>query len=168
MAATVPAVFAPIFALGFGDDHLLTNDFRLAYLQDADANPDGGIPMLVDGLPPADPQNPFRQALKRNDQRAWTPTAPMLLCAGISDPVVLYRNTALMQHYWAAQTNVTVLDIDAAVTADDPYETQKEQFDDARDLVALTGGQDEVLENYHAGLVAPFCLSAVRQFFDGF
>jgi hypothetical protein len=25
-----------------------------------------------------------------------------------------------------------------------------------------------VLENYHAGLVAPFCLSAARSFFGGF
>ncbi len=165
--ATVPASLAPVFALGFGTDHLLTNDFRLAYLQDADANPDGGFPTLVDGLPPADPQNAFRQALKANDQRAWTPTAPMLLCAGIGDPVVLYRNTALMQDYWSSETNVTVLDIDSAVTSNDPYESQKEQFDTARDLVELTGGQDEVLENYHAGLVAPFCLSAVKQFFDG-
>ena len=130
--ATTPASLAPVFALGFDTDHLLTNDFRLAYLQDADANPDGGFPTLVDGLPPADPQNPFRQALKANDQRAWTPTAPMLLCAGIGDPVVLYRNTALMQNYWSAETNVTVLDIDSAVTPNDPYESQKEQFDDAR------------------------------------
>ena len=30
------------------------------------------------------------------------------------------------------------------------------------------GGDDEVLRAYHAGLVAPFCLSAARQFFDGF
>ena len=166
--ATTPASLAPVFALGFGDDHLLTNDFRLDYLQDADANPDGGFPTLVDGLPPADPQNPFRQALKANDQRAWTPTAPVLLCAGIGDPVVLYRNTALMQNYWSAETNVTVLDIDSAVTPNDPYESQKEQFDDARDFVELTGGQEAVLENYHAGLVAPFCLSAVKQFFDEF
>ena len=32
--ATLPANLAPVFALGFGTDHLLTNAFRLAYLQD--------------------------------------------------------------------------------------------------------------------------------------
>ena len=51
--ATTPANLAPVFAIGFGTEHLLTNDFRLAYLQDADANPDGGFPTLTDGLPPA-------------------------------------------------------------------------------------------------------------------
>ena len=35
--ATTPSNLAPVFATGFGTDHLLTNDFRLAYLQDADA-----------------------------------------------------------------------------------------------------------------------------------
>ena len=166
--ATTPANLAPVFALGFGTDHLLTNDFRLAYLQDADANPDGGFPTLSDGLPPADPGHPMRQALKTNDQRAWAPTAPMLLCAGSADPAVLYLNTELMQNYWSAETLVTVLDIDSDVTSNDPYAEQKTQFEIAKDLVELSGGDDAVLENYHAGLVAPFCLSAVKSFFDGF
>jgi len=163
--ATVPASLAQVFALGFGPDHLLTNDFRLAYLQDADTHPDGGFPVVSDGLPPAEPENPMRLALAANDQRAWAPTSPMLLCAGRRDPAVLYLNTRLMQDFWASETTVTVLDIDSAVEPNDPYEDQKEQFDVARDFVALTGGDDEVLENYHAGLLAPFCLSAVRQFF---
>jgi hypothetical protein len=34
--------------------------------------------------------------------------------------------------------------------------------------VELAGGDDEVLQLYHAGLVAPFCLSAVKSYFDGF
>ena len=166
--ATTPANLAPVFALGFGTDHLLTNDFRLAYLQDADSQPDGGFPTLVDGLPPADPQHPLRQALKVNDERAWTPTAPMLLCAGNADPAVLYLNTELMQNYWSSATSVTVLDIDSDVESDDPYATQKTQFAVAKEIIELSGGDDAVLENYHAGLVAPFCLSAVKSFFDGF
>ena len=56
--ATTPSNLAAVFALGFGTDHLLTNDFRLAYLQDADVNPDGGFPTLSDGLPPANPGAP--------------------------------------------------------------------------------------------------------------
>lgn len=166
--ATTPANLAVVFATGFGADNLLTNDFRLAYLQDADAHPDGGFPTLSDGLPPADPANPLRQALKENDQRAWTPTAPMLLCAGNRDPAVLYLNTELMQNYWASETNVAVLDIDSSPSSGDPYADQKNGFALAKALVELAGGDDDVLENYHAGLVAPFCLSAVRQFFDGF
>jgi acetyl esterase/lipase len=165
--ATTPANLAPVFALGFGTDHLLTNDFRLAYLQDADSQPDGGFPTLVDGLPPADPQHPLRRALKVNDQRAWTPTSPMLMCAGDADPAVLYLNTELMQNYWSSATSVTVLDIDSEVESGDPYATQKTQFAVAKEIVELSGGDDAVLENYHAGLVAPFCLSAVKSFFDG-
>ena len=38
---------------------------------------------------------------------AWTPTAPMLLCAGNADPAVLYLNTELMQNYWSSATAVT-------------------------------------------------------------
>ena len=166
--ATTPANLAPVFATGFGTDHLLTNDFRLAYLQDAGASPDGGFPTLTDGLPPDDPQHPLRQALKTNDQRAWTPESPMLLCAGNSDPTVLYLNTELMQNHWSSTTTVAVLDIDSDVVSDDPYEAQKIQFAAAKELVELSGGDTEVLELYHAGLVAPFCLSAVKSFFDGF
>jgi alpha/beta superfamily hydrolase len=166
--ATTPSNLAPVFAIGFGTDHLLTNDFRLAYLQDADSNPDGGFPTLSDGLPPSDPAHPLRQALKTNDQRAWTPAAPVLLCAGNADPSVLYLNTELMQNHWSSATDVTVLDIDSDVTSDDPFEAQKTQFAIAKQLVELAGGDDEVLEAYHAGLVAPFCLSAVKSFFDGF
>ncbi len=166
--ATLPSNLAPVFATGFGTDHLLTNAFRLAYLQDADDHPDGGFPTLSDGLPPADPGHPLRQALKTNDQRAWTPTSPMLLCAGNADPAVLYLNTELMQNYWSSETTVTVLDIDSDVGTDDPYEDQKTRFAAVKEIVELGGGGDEVLQLYHAGLVAPFCLSAVKSFFDGF
>jgi hypothetical protein len=61
-----------------------------------------------------------------------------------------------------------VLDIDSSVASNDPYESQKTGFAIAKGLVELSGGDDAVLEAYHAGLVAPFCLSAVKQFFDGF
>jgi dienelactone hydrolase len=166
--ATTPANLASVFATGFGPDHLLTNDFRLAYLQDADSHPDGGFPTLSDGLPPADAEHPLRQALAANDQRAWTPTSPMLLCAGNADPAVLYLNTELMQNHWSSTTAVTVLDIDSDVASDDPFETQKLQFAAAKEVVELGGGDSGVLELYHAGLVAPFCLSAVRSYFDGF
>jgi hypothetical protein len=165
--ATSPASLAPVFATGFDSDHLLTNAFRLAYLQDADAHPDGGFPDVTDGLPPEDSDNTFRLALKTNDQRAWTPTAPVLLCAGHADPAVLYLNTELMQGFWSAQDNVSVLDIDSAVEANDPFAAQKTQFALAKNFVEIGGGDEAVLEAYHAGLVAPFCVSAVKTFFDG-
>ncbi len=165
--ATTPANLAPVFELGFGTDHLLTNAFRLAYLQDSQGSPDGGFPVVTDGLPPASPANTFRQALKLNDQRNWTPTAPMLLCAGNGDPTVLYLNTALMQNHWASTTTVTVLDIDSPVASGDPYAAQKEQFAVAKEIFELSGGDTAVLEAYHTTLVGPFCVSAVKSFLDG-
>jgi len=34
--------------------------------------------------------------------------------------------------------------------------------------VRATGGDSEVLKLYHAALVGPFCLSAVKDFFETF
>ena len=174
---TTPAAFAPLFALGFGADNLITNAYRLAYLTDAQASPDGGFPTTTTGIPAAAPANTFRQALKTNDLRNWTPTAPMLLCAGNSDPVVFYLNTQLMQGYWAAAgTNppVTVLDIDSSKTDGDPYADLKTGFATFKDAIAAAavvggatdGGAQAVLEAYHATLVAPFCLAAAKSKFD--
>ena len=100
--ATTPANLAPSFALGFGTPDLVTNAFRLSYLQDAAANPDGGFPTVTTGVPAAAPALALRQDLKTNDLRNWAPTAPVLLCAGDSDPTVFYLNTQLIQSYWAA------------------------------------------------------------------
>jgi hypothetical protein len=117
--ATQPAALAPIFAMGFGSPDLVTNTYRLAYLRDAQAAPDGGFPTVTTGIPAAAPTNTLRQELKTNDLRNWAPTAPVLLCAGDEDPTAFYLNTRLMQNYWTATTSaaVTVLDVDSAVTA---------------------------------------------------
>ena len=86
--------------------------------------------------------------------------------AGSGDPTVLFLNTELMQNFWSDESTVTVVDIDSGTGSDDPFEAQKTQFAIARELVQASGGDTEVLEKYHAGLVAPFCLSAVKSFFD--
>jgi hypothetical protein len=175
--ATMPANLAPAFALGFGTSALVTNAYRLAYLQDAAAAPDGGFPTTTTDVPPAAPTNALRRALKTNDQRAWSPTAPVLLCAGDGDPTVFYLNTLLIQGYWAANapmSSVTVLDVDSAASSGDPYGTLKDSFAAAKAAVqaaavvggASDGGAMAVLQAYHAGLVPPFCLSAVKSFFD--
>jgi hypothetical protein len=156
---------------------LITNAYRLSYLQDAQSAPDGGFPAITDGLPPSNPKNTLRQDLKTNDLRTWAPAAPVLLCGGNSDPSVFYLNTQLMQHYWAATAPtapVTVLDVDSPVVANDPYADLKNGFVAAKDLViagavagaASDGGALAVLQAYHAELVPPFCLSAARSFFD--
>src|SRR6185437_1322562 len=85
--ATTPANLAPIFAMGFGANDLITNAYRLTYLQDAGTNPDGGFPTATTGVAAASPANPLRKDLKTNDLRNWAPTAPVLLCGGDSDPL---------------------------------------------------------------------------------
>ncbi len=167
--STTPQNLAPVFALGFGSSFLVTNAYRLAYLEDEAANPDGGFPNTTTGVPAAAPASPLRQDLKANDLRNWSPTSPVLLCAGDGDPTVFYFNTQLMQGYWAAHppsAPVTVLDIDSAPGTNDPYATLKQAFASAKAAVALASGQMGVLTDYHAGLVPPFCLSAVKSFFD--
>jgi dienelactone hydrolase len=172
-----PPEFAALFAKGFGTDNLITNGYRLAYLNDAETAPDGGFPTQTDGLPPANPANNLRKALETNDLRTWTPNVPVLLCGGNLDPTVFFFNTQLMQAFWTTNVPagaVTILDVDSASVSDDPYADLKNGFSAAKDLVranavvggASDGGDMAVLDAYHAGLVPPFCLSAVKRFFD--
>jgi predicted esterase len=167
--ATSPAELAPVFAAGFGTENLVTNAFRLAYLQDAQANPDGGFPNVLDGKPAANPANGLRRAFKRNDLRSWLPTAPVFLCGGNEDPTVLFMNTQLIQSYWStngAPGAVTVLDLDSDIAANDPDAGRKGAFAAAKAALQADGGEVEVIESYHSTLLPPFCLSAVKSFFD--
>ena len=177
--ATEPAELARVFERGFdAEQYLLQNSFRLAYLQDMQSNPDGAWPIATTGAPPTSPAMPFRQALQENDLRSFSPTTPTLLCGGQDDPVVFWLNTEALQTYWQntapAPAEVTVLDVDSATTIDDPYEDVKRRFAIAKDLVRVAavaqgaddGGDEAVLEAYHGGLVAPFCMEAARDFFE--
>jgi len=168
--ATAPANLAPIFAQGFGPDHLVTNAFRLAYLQDAQANPDGSFPAVLDNQPAANPTNGLRRAFKRNDLRTWVPTAPVFLCGGADDPTVMFMNTQLIQAYWTANgvtAPVTMLDLESSITSGDPDAARKAGFAAAKAAIEADGGDAAVAEAYHSTLVPPFCLSAVKSFFDG-
>jgi hypothetical protein len=175
--ASSPAALAVVFAAGFGNNFLVLNSYRLSYLEDAKAAPDGGFPVIGDGLPPASPMNAFRQDLKENDLRAFAPKAPVLLCGGHDDPTVFFLNTQLMQNYWTAHAppgGFAVLDVDATPTSADPYANYELGFTAAEALVraaaiaagATDGGSAAVLEKYHAGLVAPFCMAAAKAYFD--
>jgi hypothetical protein len=167
--ATSPTYLAGVFASGFGTDDLINNAYRGAYLSDALSAPDGGFPTVTNGVPAPNPTNALRVQLKANDLRNWTPSAPTLLCAGNSDPTVFFFNTNLMQTYWMAHPPATapvILDIDSAPTSGDPYASLKTAFSAAKNLVSANGGASAVLAEYHATLVPPFCLSAVKAFFD--
>lgn len=176
--ATQPAELAPLFARGFGTENLITNAYRLAYLQDAQAHPDGGFPTITDLRPPSSPNNALRRAFKTNDLRNWLPTTPVLLCAGNDDPTVFYMNTDLMQRYWSANgvtTTVKILDVDGSIGLDDPDAALKLGFAAAKQAIAADavangatdGGAAAVADVYHSTLVPPFCLAAAKAFFDG-
>jgi hypothetical protein len=170
---------APVFALGFGANDLIKSSYRLGYLADALANPDGAWPTSTTGVAAASPGLPLRQALKRNDLRNWAPVAPVLLCGGDADPVVFWLNTQLMERYWAAHApapaSISVLDLESPPLANDPYAGPKHDFGLAKQLItadavlhgATDGGAFAVASAYHATLVAPFCFAAVKSFFDG-
>jgi alpha/beta superfamily hydrolase len=166
--ATTPADLARVFALGFGAGNLIKNSYRLAWLTDAQANPDS---------PASSPGLAMRVALKQNDLRNWLPSAPVLLCGGDQDPEVFWLNAQLEQNYWLGQSAdvpLTVLDLDASIATGDPYSTVKTQFVLAKDAVAAVAiaqgasdsGYEAVETAYHTTLVPPFCLGAVKSFFD--
>src|ERR1700722_12778869 len=137
---TSPANLAAVFALGFGSGNLLQNSYRLSYLEDAQAQPDGGFPTVTTGVAASAPQLGWRQDLQRNDLRNWGPTVPTQLCGGALDPVVFWFNTQLMEDYWAAHpptsASIGVLDLESAVGANDPYGSLKQDFQLAKQLVA--------------------------------
>jgi dienelactone hydrolase len=176
--ATSPANLAVVFAQGFGAEPLVQNSYRVAYLLDAAANPDGGWPTVTTRVAAAAPGLPLRQALVRNDLRNWVPTAPLMLCGGDSDPEVYWFNTTLMQGYWVSRapgaTSFSVLDIDAGADASGPFSALQTGFAVAKAALALSavaggatdGGASAVLSAYHAELVAPFCIAAVASFFS--
>ena len=170
---TQPPALAPLFALGFGSNNLIKNSARLAFLQDAIANPDGAVPTVTTGAQAAAPQHPLRKAFKTNDLRNWAPQKPVLLCGGNADPTVFYNvNTQVMQGLWSAPSPLalpagllTVLDVDSPAAAGDPFAAVKAGFAQAKAGAAAQGGANAVVQAYHGSLVPPFCNVAARAFF---
>jgi len=120
----------------------------------------------------AAPQNTLRIAAKLNDMRTWVPHAPMLLCGGDQDPTVYFTlNTGTIQAFWAAAglpaDVVTVVDVNAAVSARDPFAAVKEGFQATEAQILASQGQVAAVESYHT-TVAPFCTAAARGFFSQF
>ena len=109
----------PVFGFGFGDNYLVSTDYRADYVADMTANPDGLYPDLTD-LPfaPLNPQHVFRKALKDNDLRTYAPQSPTLLCGGNQDPIVFFDvNSTSLASIWkndaTVKTPFAMLDIDA-------------------------------------------------------
>jgi len=173
--ASVDNSLNALWAAGFDADNLIKNSVRTLYLADA-----------VTPLTASAPAYPLRAALKANDLRSWTtPTSPMLLCGGGSDPTVYFTpNTTA----WAAGVTTgaaTVLDVDASsVNPSQGFEQLRLGFKAAlldvqtkAAAAALAAGGDATaqakaagkatLAYYHSG-VAPFCTAAARGFFKNF
>jgi hypothetical protein len=162
----------PLFALGFGTSNLVNNNFRLAYVLDAVASPDGAVPTPTAGVPQAaNPQNPMRMAFKTNDLRNWIPQRPVLMCGGDQDPTVFFSvNTLVMQQYWAALPPgaITVVDVNATVTnPNDPFAAAKVGYQQTIAGIAAQGGQSAAVQAIHA-TEAPFCTAVARGFFAQF
>jgi hypothetical protein len=68
-----------------------------------------------------------------------------------------------------------VLDLDSSATDGDIYADLKSRVALAKQITAATavaqgatdGGAAAVADTYHAGLLPPFCVAAVRTFFAG-
>jgi hypothetical protein len=164
------AMFAPDslpkpagFEVFFGTPNLVKTSYRNAVLADAVANPTA-------------PKHPLRLAAYKNDllKQNWTPAQPMLMCGGNADPTVFYAlNTQGAQAYFASKgvpaQAVAVLDVDSAPTgATDPFAAAKVGFAQTKASTAAAGGATAVAQNYHGGLVPPFCNAAARGYFSQF
>lgn len=148
----------------FGANNLVRSDYRAAYLADMAAHPceqSAGAPL------DCAPGHGLRKWLVKNDLRSYTPAAPTLLCGGHDDPTVPYFNTTSASAYFRAHGSVvTELDIDDTPSLNDPFRSAKAGFVAARALLRTVSGGDAIATNYHAGLVAPFCMAATRDYFQ--
>ena len=178
-----------LFASGFGDPSLITSAYRLAYLQDMQAHPDGLDPATLLGTATTTAANTLRQAAALNDLRGFAPKAPVLLCGGTDDPTVLFANhTAVMKAQWSAvppPARTLVLDVASAPLATNDgfnalragYQAGQSATYNAAYSAAIAGGQSvaaatktaqtAVLSGAHTAR-APFCGAAARSFFSTF
>ena len=148
----------------FGANNLIRSDYRAGYLADLAAHPceAGSATPLA-----CAPQHMLRKWLVRNDLRSYTPAAPTLLCGGHGDPTVPYFNTTSASAYFQARgSKVTELDIDDTPGLNDPFRTAKAGFVAAKAILRAASGSSSVDSSYHAGLVAPFCMAATRDYFQ--
>ena len=157
----------------FADHNLIKTSYRSDFLADLAARPcnvDPAAPLACS------PQNGLRKLSLKNDLRSYLPAAPLLLCGGRDDPIVPFSNTDAAVNYFRAngmgRSALTVVDLESFRGFKDPFLRPKLGFSAAKLLrkaeaykVGKSGAQ-AVSSGYHAGLVAPFCLMAARNFFQ--
>ena len=178
---------SPLFAFGFASqDYLIRTDFRAAYVADAQAHPDGAVPVLSAApYPAAAPANLLRQTFKANDLRTYVPRSPLLLCGGHADPEVPFAVNALpmMRSLDLAATAPAhaLLDIDASSGGSGLQgqgftpvqwsqllalaQTPRQAYTQAQAALAASQGVVAAIEAYHSQ-AAPYCALVARGFFD--
>jgi predicted esterase len=146
----------------FGAGNLIRSDYRAGYLADLAAHPcEGSAPLACA------PEHALRKWLLRNDLRSYAPAAPTLLCGGHDDPTVPYFNTTGASAYFQGRgSKITTLDIDDTPSLNDPFRSAKAGFVAAKAILRAASGAGAVASSYHAGLVAPFCMAATRDYFQ--
>jgi dienelactone hydrolase len=171
--AKEPARFASIYAAGFGTSFLINEGFRIDYLEDMQANPDGAWSMKGDGEPPQTSANPFRRAIMRNDLRGWTPKAHMMMCGGPGDAAAPFRyGGEFMMRYWSDPRRaprpgvVSLLDIEAPIAASDAFEALKADFQARKGPYMRDTKAPAWVDAYHQLLLPRYCYTAARQYFD--
>lgn len=173
----------PLFDLGFGNPYLVTNEFRVAYAENALEDPDGAVPTPAAGVPRAkvEPTFGLRQDFWLNDMRTgWAPESPTLLCGGDMDPTVFFSvDTGTMAAYWSSLPAGLVTVLDVSATPSGPFAELQTAFQASEAALLAyyesaagggltpTAAEDAVIENYHTD-VAPFCTAAARAFFSQF
>jgi predicted esterase len=155
----------PGYTQYFGAGNLIRSDYRATYLADLALHPCNQDPAAPLACAPA---QPLRKWLARNDLRSYTPRAPLLLCGGDGDPTVPYFNTTSAVAYYRAQgAAVTELNIDSSLDGiNDFFRLPKLGFAAAKAALRAANGGDAIESSYHAGLVAPFCMAATRDWFQ--
>ena len=171
--AQTPERFAAIYAQGFGDGHLLSDTFRISYLEDVVANPDGALPDYGSGEPPKNSAQGFRRAVVRNDLRGWIPKVPMLMCGGRHDAAApLQYGGELMMRYWADQGRapapgvVSLLDFDAPSSEGEPFADLKAHFRAWAPGFLERTVMPPWADAYHQLLLPRYCYLAARHFFE--
>ncbi len=120
--------------------------FQAAYLTDAQTNAN----------------SPLFLAAKKNDLLGWNPKSRTLLCAGAGDPTVppaVHMNVAKADFASRNLTNVTTVDVDAAVQATFGVNGAAPTDPTSAAFAAYYG-------SYHGTYVPPFCHAQARAVFE--
>ncbi len=163
-----------VFDAGFGSPYLVSDTYRVGYVEDAAVNQDqaamtllgGGTLTAGDIALAAAPQVGLRKDLNLNDMRngGWYPTEPMLMCGGDQDPTVFFTNTEIMAAEWSGLPPGAVSVLDLNGTPSGAFAQLQGAFQATYAGLVTAEGAGTAIQSYHT-TEAPFCMVAARGFF---